>query len=192
MSATLNTRLGVLATYQPESETTMQKVNPRTVCAFLVALLLVTSSQGSAAEMLSDILRDVKWDGIIGTWVDAETNGKAVKKTYAWKIEDRAVEITTTYGDLLGGQELVALMAVNAKTGKVVHMGADSNSGTSLGEWKVEDNGDAVLGLIFIGGDGEEGTLSIRQHREDKDTMTLTIELPQPIKFKLVRAKRAR
>jgi hypothetical protein len=49
----------------------------------LVATFLISASQIVAAEKLSDILRESKWDGIIGTWVDPATKGATVKTTYA-------------------------------------------------------------------------------------------------------------
>ncbi|MEO2049375.1 MAG: hypothetical protein ABGX16_22690 [Pirellulales bacterium] len=155
-------------------------------CVLVSSLLLTANSHASAAEKLSDILLEAKWDGIIGTWVDADTKGATVNATYAWKIKDRVIEVTTKQGN----QETAALMGVNGKTGAVFHMGADSDGTSSLGEWKVEDNGDAVLGIVFTSGDGEDGALSIRHHRVDKDTILVTIELPQPIQFKLIRAKK--
>ena len=162
------------------------KCIPMTVLGFIAAtLLLFATAQAPAADKLSDILRESKWDDIIGTWVDADTKGD-YKVTYAWKLADRVVEVNSKYR----GVETVGLMGVNAKNGDVFHMGADSAGGSSLGKWDIEDNGDAVLSIVFTGGDGEQGSLNIRHHREDKDTVLVTLELPEPIKIKLVRAKK--
>ncbi len=80
-------------------------------------------------------------------------------------------------------------MGVNAKTGKIFLMGADSDGGSYLGEWNVDNNEDAVLGIGFTSPDGQEGLLSIRHQMENKDTMLVTVELPQPITFKMIRSK---
>jgi hypothetical protein len=162
----------------------MTKIKMAIPCT-LLATILLSPSPLSAAEKLSDILRKHQWEGIIGTWIDADTKGEASKVTYVWKIKDRVIEVATKGNDL----ETVALMGVNAKTGEVFHMGADSAGASSLGKWEIADNGDAVLQLLFTGGDGEQGALSIRHHREDKDTMIVTVELPEPITFKMIRAK---
>ncbi|GAA5510330.1 hypothetical protein [Novipirellula caenicola] len=151
----------------------------------LLATLLLSASPLFAADKLSDILRKHQWEGMIGTWVDAETNGETSTATYAWKIKDRVIEITTKGNEM----ETVALMGVNAKTHEVFHMGADSTGGSSLGKWEVDKNGDAVLGLLFTGADGEQGGLSIRHHREDEDTIIVTIELPEPMQYKMIRVK---
>jgi len=66
--------------------------------------------------------------------------------------------------------------------------GADSDGASSIGKWELEEIGDAVLGVAFTSGDGQVGALRIRHHLEDEDTMIGTIELPQPIKFKMIRA----
>ena len=68
-------------------------------------------------------------------------------------------------------------------------MGADSGGTSSLGKWEVEESGDAVLGILYTTADGQEGAMSIRFHKEGKDAVSMTIELPQPIRVKLIRAK---
>ena len=165
-------------------EFTMLKTKFTPVFTLFIALL-VTSSNLSAVEDLNDALRDSKWNGIIGTWVDADSNGAAIKTTYAWKIKNRVIEVTSKEGQ----KETVSLMGVNAKTGKVFQMGADSDGGSFLGEWKMESNGDAVLGIGFTAPDGSEGLLNIRQKMVSQDAMMITIELPQPITFKMIRSK---
>ncbi len=155
------------------------------ICCILFATLLLAASLGSAAEKLSDILSKSKWSGIIGTWVEPATKNTT---TFAWKIKNQVIEITTKEK----ANESVALMGVNAKTGEVFHMGADSDGTAVLGNWKFE-NEDAVLGLLFTSGDGQEGALSIRYHREDADTLTASVEFPgiaEPIaRLKMIRSK---
>ena len=98
------------------------------VGTLIATLLLTPASQASAGEKLSDILRDSNWEGIIGTWVDAESKGAAFKAKYAWKIKDRVIEITTKDAN----RESVALMGVNGKTGEVFHMGVDGEGTSSF------------------------------------------------------------
>lgn len=76
------------------------------------------------------MLRESGWDWILGTWVDEDTNGDSVKITYAWRFEDRVVEVTSKTGKL----ETVGLVGVNAKTGEVHHLGADNQGGGCLGK----------------------------------------------------------
>lgn len=156
--------------------------------AVIMFSLSLAPAQVAAAEKLSDILREYSWEGILGTWVDADTKGKTYTVNYKWKIKDRVIEVTTK------GREMttVGLMGVNAKTGEVFHMGADSTGGSSLGKWEIANNGDAVLGLLFTGADGEQGALSIRHRMEGQDTLIATVELPQPMTFKLTRVKPAK
>ena len=163
----------------------MRNVSLATSFTSVLVVLLFVSSQAPAAEKLSDILREHNWDGIIGTWVDADTNGKAYTASYVWRIKDRVIEVATKDKEMT----TIGLMGVNAKTGEVFYMGADSTGGSSLGKWEVADNGDAVLGLVFTGGDGEQGTVGVRYQQQNTDTVIMTIELPEPIKIKLIRAK---
>ena len=150
----------------------------------VVAVSLCTS-QATAAETLMDKLKEAGWDGVIGTWVDEATGGKGYTITYAWKIQDRVIEVATKSPD----NETVALMGVNAKNGQVFHMGADKQGASSLGEWKVDADGSAVLTLVFTGGDGAQGTLQMRHKMVGKDKMEITIQLAQPLRFTLVRKK---
>ena len=76
--------------------------------ALFATVLLIAASTAPAAETLGELLREAKWDGLIGTWVDADTNGENVKTTYAWKFKDRLIEVTTK----MGTTEAVALMGV--------------------------------------------------------------------------------
>ena len=142
-------------------------------------------TQVSAADTLMDKLKASGWDGIIGTWVDEETGGKNNTTTYSWKIKDRVIEVNTK--DPVN--ENVSLMAVNAANGQVFMVGADKQGASSLGEWKIDGNGFAVLGLAFTGADGKPGTLQIQHKLVSKDKMEITIQLAQPLRFILVRKK---
>ena len=155
------------------------------LCVAFVCVCSFPAATAIAADTLKDKLRDSGWDGIVGTWVDAETGGSTAKISYAWKIEDRVIEVTGKMGE----KQSVALMGVNGKTGEVFHMGADGEGTSSIGKWEISEGGDAVLGILYTTADGQEGAMSIRFHKEGKDAVTMTIELPQPVHMRLVREK---
>lgn len=136
-------------------------------------------------DHLGEILQQSQWDRLIGTWVDEDTQGAALKTTYAWKIKDRVIEVTNKESQ----KESVGLMAVNRKSGDVFQVGGDSTGTTYLGQWEFEPGEDATLGVRYTSGEGEEGSLSLRYHLEDDNTLLLTVELPQPIQIRMVRAK---
>ena len=77
----------------------MRPTNLPICCIVLAGVMTLAASRAPAAEKLGDILRESKWDGIIGTWVGADTKGATLNTTYAWKIKDRVVEITTKQGN---------------------------------------------------------------------------------------------
>jgi len=158
----------------------------RSIILFWVVIAAtLCSSQATAAETLKDKLKEAGWDGVIGTWVDEATGGKRYTSTYAWKIQDRVIKITTKSPD----NETVALMGVNAKTGQVFHMGADKQGASPIGEWKIDADGSAVLHLLFTGGDGAEGALQMRHMLVGKDKMEFTVQLARPLRYTLVRKK---
>ncbi len=134
-------------------------------------------------QTLGEILRQSKWDRLIGNWVDAESKGAALKSTYAWKIKDRVIESTSKEAN----NESVALMAVNAESGEVFHTGADRNGTLFTGKWELSKDGDAVLEAAFTSGTGDKGSIKIRYHLANDDTLVLTVELPQPITIKMIR-----
>ena len=69
--------------------------------------------------------------------------------------------------------------------GAVLALGDARTSGGSDGS----DDGAATVRLGITGEDGNRFDLTIRHRFTGPDTMTLTIELPQPISIELVRAK---
>ena len=139
-------------------------------------------------QTLGDILRQSKWDRLIGTWVDADTKGAGLKSTYAWKIKDRVIESISKEAQ----NESVALIAVNAESGEVFHIGADRNGTSFLGKWELSKDGDAVLEVAFTSGTGDKGSIKIRYHFANDDSLVLTVELPQPITIKMIRFNEAR
>ena len=139
------------------------------------------------SQTLGDILRQSKWDRLIGTWVDADSKGAALKSTYSWKIKDRVIESTSKEAN----NESVALMAVNAESGEVFHIGADRNGTSFSGKWELSNDGDAVLEVAFTSGSSDKGSIKIRYHLPNDDTLELAIELPQPITIKMIRLKEA-
>ena len=121
-------------------------------------------------QTLGDILRQSKWDRLIGTWVDADTKGAGLKSTYAWKIKDRVIESTSKEAQ----NESVALIAVNAESGEVFQIGADRNGTSFLGKWELPKDGDAVLEVAFTSGTGDKGSIKIRYHFANDDSLVLT------------------
>ena len=154
----------------------------------LAAILFMLGGATSYAKTLGDTLRESKWDGIIGTWVDPETKGQNAKVTYAWKVKDHAILVTGT----AFGTNNVAIMGRNAKDGTVFHVGADDKGTSVLGKWEFKD-GNAILELGFVTGEGVEGVMKIRYTKKDENTLIVSLEglSPQPIVYTMVKVKTA-
>ena len=156
----------------------------KTKFAYLAAILFMLGGATSHAETLADILKESKWDGIIGTWVDPKTKGQNRKVTYAWKVKDHVILVTgATFGT-----NSVAIMGCNAKDGSVFHAGTDSKGTSVLGKWEFKD-GEAILGLGFVSGEGVEGVMQIRYTKKDENTVVVSVEglTPEPIVHTMVR-----
>lgn len=168
----------------------MRPTTTTTCCGIVAAMLTIGGIACAAAETLGDVLRESGWDRIIGTWVDAETKGARNKTTYAWRFKDRVIEITS-WDSWDGEKESVSLIGLNPRTGDVFNLSADSQGASSLGRWTVGKDGEAILDLMFVSGEGQEGILRIRQAFKDNDTLIVTIDLPEPIVFEMVRVKKS-
>ena len=167
----------------------MRPSTTATCCGIVAAMLTIGGIACAAAENLGDVLRESGWDRIIGTWVDAETKGARNKTTYAWRFKDRVIEIVS-WDSWNGEKESVSLIGYNPKTGDVFNLSADSQGASSLGRWTLGKEGEAILDLMFVSGEGQEGFLRIRQAFKDNDTLIVTIDLPEPIVFEMVRVKK--
>ena len=152
----------------------------------LTAILFMLAGATSHAKTLGDTLRESKWDGLIGTWVDPETKGRNKKIAYAWKVKDHAILATSA----ALGTNSVAIMGRNAKDGTVFHVGADDKETSVLGKWDFKSDV-AVLELGFVTGEGVEGVMKIRYTKKDDNTLVVSIEglTPQPIVYTLVKVK---
>lgn len=160
----------------------MHSIRQTVYLAALTAVCALAGPQSLMAESLGDVLRESGWDRVLGSWEGIDARGATNVVTYAWRFEDRLIEATGRRD----GTESVALMGRNPKTGQIYHVGADSNGGGSMGAWSQEE-GDAVLGLRYVTGEGLEGGMRIRHHLEDDDTMVVTIEGPEPLSFTMKR-----
>ena len=164
----------------------MKTSSHKTTFTALAAILFMLGGATSHAKTLGDTLRESKWNGIIGTWVDPETKGQNRKVTYAWKVEDHAILATgATFGT-----NSVAIMGRNAKDGTLFHAGTDSKGTSVLGKWEVKD-GEAILGLGFVTGEGVEGVMQRRYTKKGENTLVVSIEglTPKPIVYTLVKVK---
>ena len=152
----------------------------------LTAILFMLCGGISHAKTLGDTLRESKWDGIIGTWVDPETKGRNKKVAYAWKVKDHAILVTGA----ASGTNSVAIMGRNAKDGTLFHVGTDSKGTSVLGKWEVKD-GEAILGLGFVTGEGVEGVMQRRYTKKDENTVVVSVEglTPQPIVHTMFKVK---
>jgi hypothetical protein len=65
--------------------------------------------------------------------------------TVKWKIKDRVVETES----IDPGHTSVSLISINAASGDIFQVGADSTGSSHLGTWKFQKTGDAVLNLDF-------------------------------------------
>ena len=161
----------------------------RSVLTFTGIAVFAVSGPANPAHGadLGEALQHAKWSGIIGTWVDSETKGERVKIDYAWKFENKLIEVNSTMGETKSS----SLMGFNPESEEVFIVGGNNKGGGSAGNWSMEGE-DAVLDLSFVGAEGEKGSMKITHHRIDDDTIEVTVsseEREEDFKFTLVRSK---
>ncbi|QDU38636.1 Lactonase, 7-bladed beta-propeller [Maioricimonas rarisocia] len=152
---------------------------------FHVAMEQPVAEESDEHRTLGQTLRATGWDRLLGTWGDEGTGGDAFKATYEWKFRDRLLH----YNGTERNKQSFAMIGVDVQKDVIFHVGADSDGSSSLGQWRFEKDGDAVLGLAYTSGDGTSGTISVRMNLEDDDTLVITLELPQPITIRMKRAE---
>ena len=152
----------------------------------LIAILFMLGGATSHAKTLGDALKESKWDGIIGTWVDPETKGRNAKSTYAWQVKDHAILATGFFY----GTNSVAIMGRNAKDGTVFHAGTDNKGTSVLGKWELKE-GVAILKLGFATGEGVEGVMQVRYTMKNESAVIVSVEgvTPEPIVYTMVKVK---
>ena len=136
-------------------------------------------------QTLSEALERADWNRLIGKWVDEGSKGEGLKMSVAWKIKDRVLESES----IDPGRTSVSLISLNAQNGNVVQAGADSTGSSHLGGWKFHKDGNAVLNLGYTDGNGTQGEITIRYKLVDDNTLDISLELPQPIRVRLVRVR---
>ena len=145
-------------------------------------------SEGDAKQpkpkTLADALKRSGWDRLSGTWVDEGSKGEGLKLSFQWKIKDRVIEAES----IDPARSSVSLISVNAANGDVFQVGADSTGSSHLGTWTFKKDDAAVLNLSHTDGDGTQGQITLRYKLTDDDTLDFTLELPQPIHIRLIRA----
>jgi YVTN family beta-propeller protein len=135
-------------------------------------------------KTLAESLKRSGWDRLVGTWVDEGSRGDGLKMTVKWKIKDRVVEMES----IDPGRTSVSLISINAASGDIFQVGADSTGSSHLGTWKFQKTGYAVLNLGYTDGNGTQGEITLRYKLVDDDTLDFTFALPQPIHVRLIRA----
>lgn len=164
----------------------MMRITMTACRAVLTVVLALGSIPAVAADNLGNVLHEFGWDRIIGTWVDAETKGERSKVTHAWRFKDKVIE--TTIEEPQKTKKWVSLMGRNPKTGDVFHISVDNKGGSSIGRWTFNKD-EAILDIGFVTAEKQEGLLRFRYKFIDDNTMRVSVVLPEPIIFKMVRVK---
>ncbi len=152
--------------------------------AVLSTTLMILSAPAFAAENLGSILREFGWDRMIGTWVDAETEGEKYTSVTTWKFDGHVIQTETT--NHVEGKREITLMAYSPKRAEIFHVSADDKGGSSIGTWTFTKD-EAITNLGYVTPEKQEGLLQIRYRFIDNDTITVTFILPEPVIITMIR-----
>ena len=133
-----------------------------TFLALVLSSMFLLSGTSSRADNLAEILESGGLGTLIGTWVDQDTNGRALSLTYTWRINDRVLGLSIK----TPGDDSESLIALDPESGEVMHVSADENGGVGMGQW-AEENGVATLTLKTVDSDKTEETVKVTHQIEN-------------------------
>jgi len=139
--------------------------------AIILSSLLLCVTVSVRAENLGEILERAELGALVGTWVDEDSNGEAISLTYAWRIENYVLALSVKRPN----NNSEAMIAVDPKTGEVVHVTANEKGGMGRGKW-VEENGVATLILKVANAEKEEMALKITHRIVDNKQLVVGIK----------------
>jgi hypothetical protein len=139
--------------------------------ALILSSLLLCVTVSARAENLGEILERAELGALAGTWVDEDSNGEAISLTYTWRIENYVLALSVKRPN----NNSEAMIAVDPKTGEVVHVTANEKGGMGRGKW-AEENGVATLTLKFANLGKEEMTLKITHRIVDNKQLVVGLK----------------
>lgn len=154
--------------------------------AVLSTALMIGCASTVGAENLGDILREFGWHRMIGTWVDAETEGENYKSVTTWKFKDHVIETASKNHE--EGKNEISLMIYSPERAEIFHVSADDKGGSSIGKWTFTKD-EAILDLGYVTPEKLEGLLQVRYRFIDDDTITATAVLPDPVIITMIRVR---
>lgn len=140
----------------------------------IAALSISFTTSNLQADTLGDVMKSEGIDKMLGTWVDADTNGEKFRITYKWKIKGHAVELILKTEDSTSS----ALIVYDQGSETVLHMGVNSKGELGRGTWSAQE-GVAILDLTQNTSDGQEVELKISHKVVDKKSLTLGFEMKE-------------
>lgn len=138
----------------------------------IAALSVSFTASNLQAQTLGDVMKEAGIEKMLGTWVDADTNGENFKLSYKWKIKDHAVELSLKTQESTSS----ALIVFDQESEQVLQMGVNSEGALGRGTWTAQD-GSAVLDLTQTNADGQEVELTITHTIADKNSLTVGFEM---------------
>lgn len=138
----------------------------------IAALSASFTASNLQAQTLGDVMKEAGIEKMLGTWVDADTNGENFKLSYKWKIKGHAVELSLKTQDTTSS----ALIVFDQESEQVLQMGVNSKGALGRGTWTAQD-GAAVLDLTQTNADGEEVELKVTHKIVDKNSLTVGFEM---------------
>ena len=138
----------------------------------IAALTISFTSSKVQADTLAEVMKAEGIEKMLGTWVDADTNGENVKLTYKWKIKSHAVELNLKTKE----SSSTALIVYDQASEKVIHVGVNSKGELTRGNWSASD-GAAVLNITQTNTEGQEVELKVTHKAVDKNTMSVAFEM---------------
>ena len=147
---------------------TARPMKNSTSLALVLCSIFFCTALASRAETLGEMLESAELGALVGTWVDEDSNGEAISLTYTWRIENHVLSLSVKLPD----NNSEAMIAVDPKSGEVMHVTANEKGGMGMGKW-ADENGVATLTLTTVDADKEETTVKITHQIVDNKQLVV-------------------
>jgi len=154
------------------NHTTNKKMNLSLTKIFLVLAtgLLIWTSVATAQEKLGDLVAEMGFDWLAGSWKATTDDGQEIEISYQWSLD----RYLATVDFKMGEYAYHGMIFYDAVEQKIVEIAVDNRGGTGKGTWDVEGE-TAISQSDRRAADGQTMKVAILHSKVDDKTMKLKV-----------------
>ncbi|MGA1235668.1 MAG: hypothetical protein ACO34E_02265 [Limisphaerales bacterium] len=177
-----------LAELPPPGLHFLQVQNPRGLCSndFIFHVRQDTPPPtASPPHHLMGTLAEHSWADIEGTWISPQTERQRLTISFRWILRDHGLEFTIQDGE----KTTTSLVTLNPSQHQIFQSGADSDGNSIQARWEFTEANEILMHRTYISASGSENSLRLSYSHPDPNTIRITLHLPEPVTFRVIRAQ---